>query len=252
MYNISANTIFTGKTQVYLPTCHSTNEYACNLLANENPLEGTLIITPVQTAGKGQRGSSWEAEPGKNLTFSLILKPVFLSVDQQFYLNIIISLAVRDTVAEFLQTSLKIKWPNDIYLNNKKIAGILIQNSLQKKHLTHSVVGIGLNVNQEKFGDQKAVSMMNHAGMEWPLETILAVLLEKTEANYLKLKAGHQELLKQRYMEHLFRYREQHSFISQGKSFSGIIQGVEENGRLIIETDSGRQTFDFKEVEFTF
>jgi BirA family transcriptional regulator, biotin operon repressor / biotin---[acetyl-CoA-carboxylase] ligase len=250
LYNISANTIFTGKTQIYLPTCHSTNEYACNLLTNENPLEGTLIITHVQTAGKGQRGSSWEAEPGKNLTFSLIFKPFFLSIDRQFYLNIIISLAVRDTVAEFLQTSLKIKWPNDIYLNNKKIAGILIQNSLQKNHLINSVVGIGLNVNQELFSDKKAISMMNHAGKELPLETILAVLLEKIEANYLKLKTGDQTTLMQRYLSHLFRYNEQHSFLSQGNSFLGIIEGIEESGRLIIQTESDRKTFDFKEVEF--
>lgn len=252
MYNISANTIFTGKTQVYLPTCHSTNEYASSLLTEEKPPEGTLIITPEQTAGRGQRGNSWEAEPGKNLTFSLIFRPIFLSVDRQFYLNIISSLAVRDMVSEFLQTSLKIKWPNDIYLNNKKIAGILIQNSLQKNHLGTSVMGIGLNVNQELFNDKKAISMLNHAGKEFSLETILDVLLEKIETNYLKLKAGKLDELKERYLLYLFRRGEEHVYSTQGTAFRGTILGIEENGRLIIQTESSLKTFDFKEIEFSF
>ncbi len=252
MYNISANTIFTGKRVVYLPTCHSTNEYASQLLTEERPLEGTLIITPEQTAGKGQRGNRWEAEAGKNLTFSLILLPHFLPVHHQFYLNIITALAVRDTVAHFLQTSVKVKWPNDIYLNDKKIAGILIQNSLRKNTLNTSVVGIGLNVNQQFFTDKKAVSMSNFAHASFSLEQVLDLLLEKTEAYYLKLRDGHMETLRQTYLSHLFRIREEHDFIAQEIPFRGTISGLDDSGRLLISTPEGERAFNFKEVEFVW
>lgn len=251
MYNISANTIFTGKTLVYLPTCHSTNEHAGQLLTEGNPLEGTLIITPEQTAGKGQRGSRWEAEPGKNLTFSLIFRPVFLPVNLQFYLNIITALAVRQTSAEFLQADVKVKWPNDIYLNDKKICGILIQNSIQKNNLSTSIIGIGLNVNQTVFSDKKAFSMQNYAGKEFSVETVLEVLLEKIEQNYLKLKEGNFSELKERYLLHLYRRGEEHLYTSQGETFKGTITNVDESGLLLIDTENGLRSFNFKEVQFS-
>jgi len=252
LYNISANTIFTGKYLIYLSTCHSTNDYAAQLLSDGQPAEGTLIITPEQTAGKGQRGNKWEAEAGKNLTFSLILKPGFLSLSDQFYLNMISSLAVRDTAAEFLQTSLKVKWPNDIYLNDKKIAGILIQNSIQKNSLSATIIGIGLNVNQTVFSDKKAFSLQNYSGKEHPVEHVLEVLLEKLEANYLQLRAGKREALAERYKNHLFRLNEKHFFRTSGKTFEGIITGVDESGRLIIRSGEELLSFGFKEVEFVY
>ncbi len=250
MYNISANTIFTGKSLVYLPTCHSTNEYANGLLAEGNPIEGTLVITPKQTAGKGQRGNSWEAEEGKNLTFSLIFKPSFLKVSQQFYLNIISSLAVRDTVAHFLQTDLKVKWPNDIYLGNKKIAGILIQNTIKKDSIGATIIGIGLNVNQEVFSDKKAISMKGFKGTEYSTEEVLNTLLEYIEAYYLKLRELRFTALNQAYLNHLFRFKEEHFFKTAQETFSGTLIGVGDDGRLIIHTEKGLKLFNFKEVEF--
>ncbi len=250
MYNISANTIFTGKTLVYLPTCHSTNEHASTLLSEGNPMEGTLILTSEQTAGKGQRGNTWEAQPGKNLTFSLIFNPTFLPVLHQFYLNIISSLAVRDTVSNFLQTAAKVKWPNDIYLNDKKIAGILIQNSIKKNNIYTSIIGIGLNVNQSDFTDKKAISMGNYGGKEYSLKDVLEVLLEKLEINYLMLREGKFETLSQRYLSHLYRFGEEHTFSSHGSTFQGTITGLGEHGKLVIQTEEGAKEFDFKEVEF--
>jgi BirA family biotin operon repressor/biotin-[acetyl-CoA-carboxylase] ligase len=250
LYNISANTIFTGKTLVYLPTCHSTNDYAGRLLSEENPIEGTLVITPEQTAGKGQRGNSWEAEFNKNLTFSLIFKPLFLSVSHQFYLNIISSLAVRDTVANLLQTEVKVKWPNDIYLDNKKIAGILIQNSIKKNHIGSTVIGIGLNVNQDLFQDRKAISMKNYFKEEISIDQVLNLLLEKIEAYYLKLRDNKLEELYQNYLANLYRFNELHDFKSDNTCFSGTITGLDENGRLIIKVKEETRAFSFKEVEF--
>jgi BirA family biotin operon repressor/biotin-[acetyl-CoA-carboxylase] ligase len=250
LYNISANTIFTGKSLVYLPTCHSTNEYAHVLLAEENPIEGTLIITPKQTAGRGQRGNTWEAEEGKNLTFSLIFKPSFLKVQQQFYLNIVSSLAVRDTVSYFLEKDLKVKWPNDIYLDNKKIAGILIQNTLKKDSIGSTIIGIGLNVNQESFSDKKAISMKGFNGIEYSTNEVLNKLLEHIEAYYLKLRELRFTELNQSYLSHLFRFNEEHFFKTEQETFLGTISGLGEDGRLIINTEKGLQLFSFKEIEF--
>ncbi len=250
MYNISANTIFTGKTIICLPTCHSTNDHASNLLSEGNPIEGTLIITPNQTAGKGQRGRSWEAESGKNLTFSLIYRPTFLPISQQFYLNIITSLAVRDTLAYFLKTEVKVKWPNDIYLTNKKICGILIQNSLKKSTITGSIIGIGINVNQETFSDKKAISMINYAGTEFSVNELLNYFLSKMEVYYLKLREMKLEELTDLYISNLYRYNELNYFKTMGVEFRGKITGIDKIGRLQIESDEKTKLFDFKEVEF--
>jgi BirA family biotin operon repressor/biotin-[acetyl-CoA-carboxylase] ligase len=251
LYNISANTIFTGKTLVYLPSCHSTNDYAAKLLSEGNPMEGTLVITPNQTAGKGQRGNKWEAETGKNLTFSLIFKPSFLKVGSQFYLNIISSLAVRDTLAQLLESDLKVKWPNDIYLFNNKISGILIQNAIKGDQIGTTIIGIGINVNQEHFSDKKAISMKNHhLGKEFLLEEVLNKVLEKVEMYYLKLRANHFAELYQMYLGHLYKYNEKHIFKAGDDLFQGTIVGLDENGRLLILSDSGVRAFEFKEVEF--
>jgi BirA family biotin operon repressor/biotin-[acetyl-CoA-carboxylase] ligase len=250
LYNISANTIFTGKTLVYLPTCHSTNDYARRLLTEENPLEGTLVITPEQTAGKGQRGNTWESQVGTNLTFSLIYKPSFLNLGDQFYLNIISSLAVRDTVAKFLQTDVKVKWPNDIYLNDKKISGILIQNTIKGHSLGYSVIGIGLNVNQEVFSDKKAISMKKYSSEEYSVEAVLNVLLENLDFYYMKLRNNGQDELYQGYKKHLYRFEEEHSFKAGEEIFVGKITDIDEPGRLIILSNGQLRVFSFKEVSF--
>ena len=148
-----------GHSLVFMPECHSTNDEASRLIQNSNVLEGTVVITGNQTAGRGQRGNAWFSEPGKNLTFSILIKPSFLSVKNQFYLNIAFSLGLFDYLKEVLKTEVKIKWPNDILVNGKKICGILIENHLQAQHIQHSIVGIGLNVNQHHHLLATATSM---------------------------------------------------------------------------------------------
>ncbi len=250
MYNISANTIFTGKILVYLTTCHSTNEYASRLIADSAPIEGTLVITPEQTNGKGQRGASWESETGKNLTFSLILKPSFLALSHQFFLNVISSLAVRDTVAHFLQTEVKVKWPNDIYLNDNKLAGILIQNTIKKDRFGYSIMGIGLNINQTIFSDKKAISMKNHTSQEYSVEAVLNNLLSSIESYYLRLRNNELEALNELYIAHLYRVGEEHSYKTAHDTFRGVLKGIDESGNLKIESEGLVRVFSFKEVEF--
>ena len=141
-----------------LPSCRSTNQVASDLLSVKKPNEGLVVLTRNQTEGRGQRGSHWESEPGKNLTFSTILKPTFLPISRIFDLTIVASLAIVRSLADFGLESCKIKWPNDIYCRDAKIAGILIENAVRANQIEWAIVGIGLNVNQTKFLTADATS----------------------------------------------------------------------------------------------
>lgn len=255
MYNIQPNTLFTGKLIKYLPSCHSTNDIAVEMIQSENTVfEGTVIITDNQTAGRGQRGNTWEASSGENLTFSLILKPNFLKASDQFQLNIAISMGVFDFLSAFIDESLSIKWSNDIYYKDQKMGGILIENSLQGYQIGHSIVGIGLNINQLEFSNLRATSLrsITHNPLKYDLSEILKRLLENLEKNYLKIKNNDFESLKTNYLANLYRFQKYHYFKRNGQQFLGQIVGIDETGKLGIETDENVIYFDFKEVEFVF
>ncbi|MBL3656742.1 biotin--[acetyl-CoA-carboxylase] ligase [Fulvivirga sediminis] len=248
MYKILAKTLFIGKNLVFLPSCHSTNDIAQELLS-EGTLEGTVIITENQTNGRGQRGSGWESEPGKNLTFSLVLKPTFLSVQQQFELNRVVSLAVCDFLNTF-STGFQVKWPNDIYYHDRKICGILIQNSIRQGRIESSIVGIGLNINQQIFKEQKPISLSRVTGEFVPLPEALEALAQHIETRYLTLKAGNRERLHKDYLHKLYRFGEEYLYRANGELFNGRITDVSPEGKLEVESKKGIQQFDFKEVEF--
>lgn len=253
MYKIQPNTLFTGKTIKYLPVCHSTNDIAAEIIQSEtNVFEGMVIITDNQTAGRGQRGNVWEASVGENLTFSLILKPSFLKASEQFKLNVAVSLGVLDCLSEYIDEDLKVKWSNDIYFQNHKMGGILIENTLQGYQIGHSVIGIGLNINQTHFPVINATSLKNVTKnpLKYDLSEILSKLLESLEKNYLTIKNGDYEMLKSRYLSNLFRMNENHHFRKNGQLFLGKITGINESGQLGIETDGLVEYFGFKEVEF--
>lgn len=250
MYNITANTVFTGKSQVFLPTCHSTNEYAQSLVEQQAPEEGSLIITPNQTKGKGQFGASWEAEKGKNLTFSLIMYPFFLPLHQQFYLSIITALAVRKTLFLFLKRPITVKWPNDIYLNDSKMAGILLQTTVRSDKFSSAIIGVGINVNQVVFSDKKAVSMANVIGEEFSLEVLLSSFLEHFECYYLLLKTNALRRLMDEYHSFLYRIDVSALYNIKGEEVSGILRGVNERGELLVEIANTMKTFDLKEISF--
>ena len=151
MYKIYPKTLFVGQIIQYLPSCQSTNDEASALIAQADPVEGTIVVTDHQMAGRGQRGNQWEAQAGQNLTCSLVLKPTFLSANEQFWLNIAISLGIYDGLQPLLGEALRIKWPNDIYVGDQKAGGILVENILQGYSMAWSVVGLGINVNQSDF-----------------------------------------------------------------------------------------------------
>lgn len=249
MYKISASTLFIGQKLVFVPECHSTNTLAMELAQKAASPEGTVVITANQTSGRGQRGNTWEAAPGQNLTFSVILQPTFLEVTQQFYLTKVISLGLIDFLSEAINMKSFIKWPNDIIVQEKKICGILIENSISATKIAQSIGGIGLNVNQTDFLLTTPTSMALQAGHTFDLNAQLNMLLQKIEGRYLQLRAGKYQQLKESYHQNLYWLNEEHQFESAGKFFSGTIKGVDDIGKLIVH--HGKESkFDLKEIRF--
>jgi len=236
-----------------MPVCHSTNDIAAEIIqSGNNVFEGMVIITDNQTAGRGQRGNVWEASVGENLTFSLILKPNFLKASEQFKLNVAVSLGVLDCLSEYIDDDLKVKWSNDIYFQNQKMGGILIENTLQGYQIGFSVIGIGLNINQAQFPVPNATSLRNVTTnpLKYDLSDLLSELLACIEKNYLAVKNGDYEVLKERYLSNLFRIDEFHHFKKNGQLFLGKIIGIDESGQLGIESDGLVEYYGFQEVAF--
>ncbi|MFC5270459.1 biotin--[acetyl-CoA-carboxylase] ligase [Adhaeribacter terreus] len=252
MENISPQTRFTGHQFVFLPECTSTNTVAQQLLIKNEATEGCVILTENQTAGRGQRGNNWEAGAGQNLTLSVIYKPVFLAASDQFFLNIAVSLGVADFLKRFLPAGVLLKWPNDLYFLEKKLGGILIENSISGSTLQSSVIGIGLNVNQATFENPNAVSLKQISGQTFDLKKLTAILLECLEKRYLELQKNSRLQMQQEYWGQLLGFGEFRLFEAGDKIMQGKIVGTDEYGRLQLETEKGMQTFDLKEIKFLF
>jgi BirA family biotin operon repressor/biotin-[acetyl-CoA-carboxylase] ligase len=254
MFNPIEITQFLGKTVWYLPTCTSTNDMAKNHADNHDLLEGTIIITSHQTAGRGQRGNTWQTVPNQNLTFSLLLNPSFLQIHEQFWLNIAVTLGITDALLAVLPSTL-IKWSNDIYNNNKKLGGILIENILQQRSIKQSIVGIGLNINQLDFDLPTATSLALATQKTWDLPTLLSSIILHIEKRYLQLRQQNpltRQQLKETYLERLYGYQENRQFIRNGELFEGRIIGVSPEGYLGISIANQQTTqfFDIKEISF--
>ncbi len=245
------NSQIVGKVLLTFDELNSTNDFALNLVSNEHPIEGTVVMTHLQTGGRGQRGNTWSSEQGQNLTISIILRPTFLIPTEQFHLNKAISIAVCQTLRAFEIPQTKIKWPNDIYINDRKVAGILIQNILKSKSIDCSIVGIGLNVNQSTFSKKlpNPTSMFLEVGRKMDLQIVLNQLMRNLDLMYKRMiasKASHSpdyhQLLYRRGVKSTFR-------MSDGKLRSGIIQGVNEVGKLeILFEGSYRKWFSLQEI----
>jgi BirA family biotin operon repressor/biotin-[acetyl-CoA-carboxylase] ligase len=215
--------------------------------------EGTVIITDNQTMGRGQAGNKWVSEPGANLTFSVLFKPTFLEPTQQFYLNMAVGLGICDALNTILDGGdlpIQLKWPNDILIADKKVCGILIENQVQGQSFSQTVVGIGLNVNQERFEWPGVASLKSIAEHDFDRTSVLETLLEKLEARYVQLKQRNLDQLKADYYSILYRLDEQHEFSSDGRTFSGMVKGIDEVGRLLLRVDGEVVSFNFKEIRF--
>lgn len=238
---------------IHLPEIQSTNSYAIEILSQERPVEGCVIITDYQTKGKGTDLNTWESEKGRNLTLSLILYPKF-TADQQFRINKAISTGIYDfLVAELSNQRISIKWPNDIYIHDKKACGILIQNSVMGNKLEYMVVGIGLNVNQTQFKSNapNPVSLKMVTGIEYNLETMLQKLLKCIFDRYSFLNSEKTTKIETDYQKALYRLMEWHNYIVNDAVIHARIKGTSDYGQLLLENKSGKiQICDLNEVKF--
>ncbi|MDB5134817.1 MAG: biotin--[acetyl-CoA-carboxylase] ligase [Mucilaginibacter sp.] len=245
--------LFVGQNLITIKQVDSTNNFLKNTLSNSKPLpDGTVIMAESQYAGRGQQQNRWHSEAGKNLTFSLLLRPVFLPVMQQFDLTRAISLGIINALEPLLDDKLKIKWPNDIYYADGKLGGILIENMVQGSQIKNSVIGIGLNVNQESFALEvpNAVSLKQILHIDYDLKALLSEICKNIEAAYLNLKAGRFELVRKAYLERLYWLNEDKMYKANGEVFSGIIKDVKETGLLVVNHGSGTSEYNQKEIEF--
>ncbi len=253
MYDSCTKTLIFGKKIVYLPTCHSTNDIAAELVRHEKVAEGTVIITDEQTAGRGQHGTSWLTNRGQNFTLSLVLMPTFLSLSEHFLLSQSIALGIRNYLADFVST-IRIKWPNDLYISDLKVGGILIENALQGTRIAHSIVGIGLNINQSSFpavAAGRVTSLRLETGQTFHLAEQLPRLMLELEKSYLKLRTGHVEGIRREYNEHLLGIGQKRIYGVGGQLIEGTILGVSLTGKLRLELDNGEiREFDIKEIKW--
>ncbi len=241
-----------GNRIVRLEVTDSTNNYAKHQIREKGLSEGTVFLAYEQTAGRGQLKNSWESEPGQNLIFSLVLCPYFLEIRRQFMLSKAVTLGIYKALNKHVDL-LRIKWPNDIYVSNQKLGGILIENSIMNGLLNSSVVGIGLNVNQTVFYSEapNPVSLQMLTNQHYDCEQILSEILSGIDWYYALLQCGEEELIDQEFKSVLYRLNEKHFYKADDKVFEGEIIGVNEIGQLQIQKADGTiAEFHFKEVEF--
>jgi|WetSurMetagenome_2_1015567.scaffolds.fasta_scaffold137826_1 BirA family transcriptional regulator, biotin operon repressor / biotin---[acetyl-CoA-carboxylase] ligase len=243
-----------GSNIVHLDETGSTNDYAIGLLKSSHPVEGTVITTRNQISGHGLENNSWESEPGKNLTMSLILYPKFLQPEKQSLLLMAISLGVYDLVhAKINSQPVTIKWPNDIYISERKVCGMLIQNSVTGDSFDYAVAGIGLNVNQDRFiGDApNPVSMKMVAGKEFPPFELMMQLCKWLDSRYVQLRMGDHKGISEEYLSLMYRLNEWHIFEIRGRPTEARITGISRYGQLQLDERNGmRSECDIKEVKF--
>ena len=236
---------------IKLDAIDSTNDYLKELSRSKIVDNFTIVTTDNQTKGKGQMGSVWKSEIGKNLTMSILIKDVLLNVNQIFDLNIAISLSAIEVLQEYSIPKLTIKWPNDIMSENKKIGGILIENSFKTDNKIESIVGIGLNVNQNHFLDlPKASSLRLISSLEYDLVELISKIYLQIKLNCEILIANKIDLLWEKYHQNLFKKGVPMPFEAEnGTKFMGIIQGVTKEGKLeILLEDDSLKTFGIKEI----
>mgnify|MGYP002514035983 FL=1 len=215
--------------------------------------EGDIIWAERQTAGRGQRGHTWQSNEGENLTFTALLEPTFLPPSEQFSLLQVVALAMADMLSEY-GIEAKIKWTNDIYVGNRKLVGILMEHKLQGAVIERTIAGIGLNVNQTEFDPElpNPTSMRLIAGREFDRKEALERIALHLKNRYEMLRRGEIKQLHLDYHQRLYRLGEEHTYaLPDGTRFRGVIEGVEPQGALKITTPQGEAyKFLFKEVEF--
>ena len=237
---------------IHISETNSTNSYLQTLCAKEKVEEMTTVITDFQTSGRGQRGNSWESEPGKNLLFSFVLFPEFLEARRQFLISQIVSLAIKEELDNYV-SDISIKWPNDIYWKDKKICGMLIENDLMGRYISQSIAGIGININQETFYSSapNPISLQQITGKQYDIFELLKNIMVRVHSYYVLLQKEDTTLIANLYESSLFRKKGMHLYKDAEGEFLAQIINVEAEGKLILEDDKKRKKgYMFKEIEY--
>jgi len=242
-----------GKHILYFDELKSTNATALEMKSQQKIGEGSVIVSGYQQNGKGLDNNQWESEAGKNICLSFCVCPNYVKPEEQFLLNKVVSLAVADLVKEMVpRKEVKIKWPNDVYVGDKKIAGILINNSIQGNEMSSSIVGIGLNVNQRKFLSDapNPVSLKMLSKKEYDLDWMLHRLCDYINFRFRGLMQNRAKI-ESEYLEKLYRFMTYSNYKIDNKAVVAKITGLDKYGKLCLETKEGQEyCCDLKEVEF--
>lgn len=233
----------------FIQQINSTNDLLKSMLREQQLPEGYVVHTGFQKAGKGQAGNTWESTEDKNLLFSLVLYPLRIKVEEQFLISQLVSVAIKKTLDAYTE-NISIKWPNDIYWNDKKLGGILIENSLQSGRIKSTVIGIGINVNQQSFVSNapNPVSLFQITGNEHDVEKLLINIRDNILNEY---KSYNPSMIRATYGEILYRNTGFHAYKTENESFFAQLVAVHPDGCLELETETGeRKYFYFKEVQF--
>lgn len=231
----------------------STNNYALDWLATGKAEEYTIVYTDCQTHGKGQGNNHWESAPSMNITASAILSPRFLDPSKQFFISIVVSLSIAKTIQALLPDEvIRIKWPNDIYAGDRKIAGILIHHRLTGNVLEYSVCGMGVNINQTNFSSAipNPVSVKMIKGDHYDCNEVLCKIGCSLEHFYAELKNQKTQELSADYHKLLYRRNEEWPYHYGSETILASIQGVDNFGRLILQSDGKQLVCGMKEIAF--
>lgn len=237
---------------IYLEEVESTNKYLIDLLETEKIEIGTAFFCFNQTKGRGQKGNVWISESGKNISYSIVIYPDYISARNQFIISQVVALAVKSFLEEFTK-NISIKWPNDTYWKDRKIAGTLIENKLKGDLIEYSVIGVGINVNQEIFPENlpNPVSLKQITGIEYDLKDLVQKMHNKILSALEDLSHGTEVEIQRFYLNSLYRRDGFHSYSDGEKEFAARIRGISAQGNLILEHEDGSlKDYAFKEVTF--
>lgn len=237
--------------KIHIDEVSSTNSFMKDISKEKEISEGVVVWADFQTNGRGQVGTAWESESAKNLLFSIVLYPDFIEIKEQFIISQIASLAIKELLEKYVD-DISIKWPNDVYWKDRKICGMLVENDLLNDKIYRSVIGIGININQDQFRSDapNPVSLKQITHIEYNREKILDDI-QKRLLSFYELSKTDKEFVSSKYKQSLYRRSGYHSFCDKNHQFKACIKDITTDGFLILSTlDGEEKRYAFKEVRF--
>jgi BirA family biotin operon repressor/biotin-[acetyl-CoA-carboxylase] ligase len=227
---------YVGQKIIHLASVDSTNNYTAKLVKDGKIDSGAVILSDIQTEGRGQRSNSWQSRPFENLTFSFTLKPNLLNNISSITINHCVSLALFEFIKK-QGCNPQLKWPNDIYVNNLKIAGILIENNFNSGQVINSIIGVGVNINQQIFDSLKATSLSLLTGKNYDVKGVLFDIIYHLNRQFNLCMSTSSMAIKETYDLHLWKSGEIIQFTLNDELTKGMVKGTNEEGSLLIELD---------------